>query len=140
MIGNAAIAGTVEISVMEINIVESQIIAQRVNVHLSHALGIITGFRKFSGHGVTIIPGDSVFIAYPAVMTLLPAGVQCGAGSDTAGAGTVCPVKDNSPGSQGVEIWGFDVWVSGIAQAVCPELICHDKYNVRIWHIVYSFY
>ena len=43
-VGNASVPGTMEISVVELYIVKTEIIAKRMYMHLSHTLGIVSGF------------------------------------------------------------------------------------------------
>ena len=111
---------------MKVHIVEAQVIPQGIDVHLAHALGIVSGFGEFASHGVRVSPGYIVLIAYPAVMALFHAGVQGCPGSDTAWAGAVGPVEIHAPGSQGVKVGGLHIRVSRVSQGISPELIRHQ--------------
>ena len=110
---------------MEIHVVEAQIVAQGMNMHLAHALGVVAGPCELSCQGVLVPPGDTVLVAHAAVVALLHAGVEGGAGGDAAGAGAVGPVKGNAPGGQRVQVGCLYIRVARIAQSIAPELVCH---------------
>ena len=121
---------------MEIHMVESEIIPERVDVHFSDALRIVSGFGKLTGHGVFVVPGQAVLVAYASVVALLHAGVQGGPRRDAAGACAVCVGEDHAFRRQAVKIGRFDIRVSGVAQTVRAKLICHDKYDVWFLHVI----
>jgi len=110
---------------VEIDIVEAQIVAQGMDMHLSHTLGVVAGLCELACQGVLIPPGDAVLVSHTAVVALFHAGVEGGAGGDAAWAGAVGPVKGNAPGGQGVQVGSLYVRVSRIAQSIAAELVCH---------------
>lgn len=75
-VGDIGPPGISQIAVMKLYAVKSQVIAERVDMHFSDALGIIAGSCQFFGQGVLIVPGDSVLISHPSVMILSHAGVE----------------------------------------------------------------
>ena len=123
---NRAVPGAVEISVVKVYIMESQKIAKGMDMHLSNTLSVISGSRQLPCHCMFVIPGKIVFIAYPAMMALFPSGMEGSPGGNTTGAGTVCMVEDHPLSGQTVKIRGLYIWVTTVAQAVSPELVCHD--------------
>ena len=100
---NRAVPGAVEISVVKVYIMESQKIAKGMDMHLSNALGVISGSRQFLCHCVFVIPGKIVFIAYPAMMALFSSGMEGSPGGNTTGAGAVCMVEDHPLSGQTVQ-------------------------------------
>ena len=56
---------------MEIHVVEAQIVAQGMDMHLSHTLGVVAGLCELACQGVLIPPGDAVLVSHTAVVALL---------------------------------------------------------------------
>ena len=104
---------------------ETQIVPERMDVHLPDTLRIVACFGKFACECMFIPPGNVVFVSDPSVMALFHAGVKSGAGGNTAWTGAVRAVKIYTPGSQSIKIWGLYIRMSCISKSVSPELICH---------------
>ena len=64
-----------QITVMKFYVVKSHQIPQRMDMHFSHTLGIISVLRHFSRHCNRIIPGNPVLIAHSSVMFLFQSGM-----------------------------------------------------------------
>ena len=138
-VGDACVSRAVKVSVVQFHVVKAEIIAEWVDVHLSDALCVVSRPGKLFRHGVVIVPRNVVLVPDPAVMALLPAGMERCAGSDTAGACAVSGIKDNPAGGKGVQIRCFDVRMSGVTEAVPAELVCHDEYDIGLFWSVHVF-
>ena len=131
---DTSVACGVEIPVMQIHVVETEIIPERMDMHLSYTLGIVPGFGEFAGHCVSVIPRYIVFVSKPPVVALLHSGVECRAGRDAAWTSAVSAVKTDSFGCKCVQVWSLYIRVSGIAKTVAAKLISHDQYDIRLFH------
>ena len=126
--GYPAVVG--HIAVMELDIVEAQLVPHRMYMHFTHALGVITGLGQFTGHGGFISPVHAVLIANPAIMFRRKARHQRCPGGNAAGASGVGIFKKLTFRSQGIQIRGFYIRMTGITQAISPKLVCHQKQNI----------
>src|SRR5699024_404914 len=136
LIRHASVSCCVEITVMEVHVIKTEIISQRMHMHLSDALSVISSFCQFSCHRMFIIPRNVVLVSHTTVVALLHSGVQGGSGGDTAGTCAVCMVKYDSLSGECIQIRRFDIRVSGIAKTVPAKLIGHDQYDIRLFHSV----
>ena len=128
-----------QVAVVQLHVVEAQIVAQGMHMHLAHALGVVAGPAQFSGHGAAVVPVHPILIAHLSGVALAQARVQNGPGGHAGGAGGPGIGKIDAVGGKGVQIRSFHIRVPGIAQAVSPLLIGHDQKNVgAVRHSVHN--
>ena len=115
---HAGVTSRMEIAVVQVYIVESKITSQRMNMHLTYALGIVSGGGQFACHRVFIVPRNIILIPDSAMMALFHASVQSGPCGNAAWACAVRMVKDDASGSQCVKVRGLYIRVPGESHAV----------------------
>ena len=125
MISDRGITIIVQVAIVQLHIVKTQIVSERVHVHFPHALGIISSLCKLSRQGMRIIPAHAVRIAHPFMGFLAHAGVQRRSGWNAGRTGGIGVFKPHSLRSQRVQIRSLHIRMPGAAHAVPPELIRH---------------
>ena len=132
------ISGSMKVAVAELYILISQVISQRMHMHLSHAVGLVSAFRKFARQSMLILPGDSVLIPYSSMVILRHPCMERRPRRNAARAGAVCVVEENASARQCIQIRCFHIRMSCIAKAVSPQLICHQQKNIwSVFHLVH---
>ena len=134
---NAPVSGRMEITVVQVDIVKSQVVPQWMDMHLADTLRIVSGFGELTRHRVGIVPWDIVLISDPSVMALLHSCVQRGSCGNAARTCAVRMIEDHAFRGERVKIRRLYIRMAGIAEAVPAELICHDQNNIRLFHSVY---
>ena len=124
-IGNFTVSIGVQIPVVELHIVKSQIIPQRMYVHLSYALGIVPGLGQFAGNGMLILPRNIVFIPYPSMMFRCQTCMKGCSGCNTTGTSTIGVFKHYSATGKSIQKGSFYIGMACSSQTVSPKLICH---------------
>ncbi len=90
---DACVAGGVEISVVKVHMVESEIIPEWMDMHLADTFRIVPGACKLGRKGMGVVPRYIVFVSHAPVMGLFHAGMKSCSGCNTAWTGAVGPVK-----------------------------------------------
>ena len=135
IIGNRLPPIRPQITIMQLYIMKSHQIAQRVHVHFSYTLRIISGFCQLSGHGMGISKRYPVLIPNPAVFFLRKPCMESRSRSNTAGAGRICSVKQRSPYCQRIQKRSFHIRMPCYSHTISTHLIRHNKNN--IWLLLF---
>ena len=121
-------------AVVQFHRVEPHAVAQRMYVQFAHALGLVSGPGKLSGHGVRVAPGLSVLITHAAMVFLAQPGVERRARGDARGAGGIGVREANAARGEIVQIGREHVGMPVDSEAIASELVCHDEKDVRPIH------
>ena len=122
---------------MQLYIVETKIVAKRMDMHFANTFGVISSCREFSGERVCILPHYIVFVADTSVMTLFHSSMKRSSSGNAAWACAVCVIKDNAFCSEGIGVGFLHQDVRHIP-AVASKLIGHNEKNIRLFHFVSS--
>jgi hypothetical protein len=126
-VGDGGIAVISEIAVMQAQPLKSTVFPDRMHMHLTDTLCLVSVSAEFFGEHVVIVPVDAVLIADTAVMFLALSGEECGSCRDTARAGRVGAVKKGAVRSERIKIRCLYVRMSCVGKTVPAELVAHKQ-------------
>ena len=132
--GGVLAAVIMKIAVVQLDVVKAHQTAQRVHVHLAHALRVVAQPRQLAGQRVFIAPRHAVAIAHAAMVLLRKSGQKRRARRDAGRAGGVHVRKVRAVRGERIQIGRFYVRVPGNAKAVAAKLVGDDQHDIRSVH------
>ena len=120
-----------EIAIMQPYIMETQVVAQRMNMHFADTLGIVPGLAQLPSQCVGIIPRHKILIPDAAGVLLRHAGIQRSPRGNTGRTGRIGIFIPHALGGQCIEERRFYIRVTGNTKAVAAHLVCHKQDNIR---------
>ena len=116
---------------MQPHIMETQVVAQRMNMHFADTLGIVPGLAQLPGQCVGIIPRHKILVPDAAGVLLRHAGIQRSPRGNTGRTGRIGIFIPHALGGQCIEERRFYIRVTGNTKAVAAHLVCHKQDNIR---------
>lgn len=123
-----------KIAVVQLDVVKAHQTAQRVHVHLAHALCVVAQPRQLPGQRVFIAPRHAVAIAHAAVVLLRKPGQKRRARRDAGRTGGVHVREVRAARGERVQVGRFHVRMPGNAKAVAAKLVGDDQHDIRSVH------